>query len=84
MPHMRRVWFMLLLKSCLIAEAAGLNPADGMISVSCLLCVGHVAVYAMSWSLVERSHTGCMCVCVYSRNLYSVAAYDRVAPQKKK
>jgi hypothetical protein len=47
-------------------DIAGLNPTEGVnVRLLCLLCVVKVAAFAMSWSLIQRSPTLCVCVCVY-------------------
>jgi hypothetical protein len=48
-----------------IAGIAGSNPPEGMaVCLLCLLCVVQVAASARGSSLVQRSPTGYVCVCV--------------------
>jgi hypothetical protein len=67
-----------------LAGVAGSNSTESLDDrVLGLLCVGQVVACARGWSLVQRSATGyvCVCVCVYNcvwyRNLNSEAVWVR-------
>lgn len=48
-----------------ISAIACSNPAEGVdVYPLCLLCVVYVAGSGTSWSLVQRSFTGCVSNCV--------------------
>ena len=48
-----------------IADISGSNPADVMVvCLLCLLCVVQVAAFATSWTLIQKSRTGCVCLIV--------------------
>jgi len=52
--------------SRLVAGIPRSNPAEGMaVRLLWVVCVVYVAASATSWSLVQRSPTLCVCVCVY-------------------
>jgi hypothetical protein len=52
-------------------------------SVVCVVCC-QVEVSVTSWSLVQRSPTDCVCVCVWFTNLYKEEAMTRVGPQDQR
>lgn len=67
-----------------IAGIVSWKPAEGMDVLFCILCVVQGAAVATSWSIVQRSHTGCVCVsnCVRSRDPNSKASSCSAAEEK--
>jgi hypothetical protein len=49
---------------CSIAWIVGLNPSDSMDVKSHVCCVVGETASVISWSLFQRSPSGCVCVCV--------------------
>jgi hypothetical protein len=54
----------------IVLGTAGSSASDGMdVGLLCLFCVLYAAAAATSRSLVHRSHTGCVCVCLTVRDV---------------
>jgi hypothetical protein len=59
------VWSMAEVWSRLFARIVVSYPAESMdVHLLCWLYVVYVAASAISWSLDQRSATGCVCLCV--------------------